>query len=115
MMVIWLGISWWALQAQPQQPGGTWRLILGLLPFVFFFVLLYVLFILPTQRQQKKHRQMIARLKVGDKVVTNSGIYGTIVKVGDRTFKLRVADRVIITIDKTAIAGPQPTESESDV
>ncbi len=104
------------LQPQPAPGGdGALRFLLSLLPLVFFLVIAYVFLILPTQRQQKKHRQLLAGLKVGDRVVTNSGIYGTIVKVGDRTFKLRVADKVVITVEKSAVAGLQPAESEAEV
>lgn len=101
----------------PPAPGGdgALRFLLSILPLIFFFVIAYVFLILPTQRQQKKHRQLLANLKVGDRVVTNSGIYGTIVKVGEKTFKLRVADKVVITIEKSAIAGLQPAESEAEV
>lgn len=108
------GLAW--LQNPPAPQGnGLLRFLLSILPLVFFFVVAYVFLILPTQRQQKKHRQMLASLKVGDRVVTNGGIYGTIVKVGEKTFKLRVADKVVITVEKSAIAGLQPAESEAEV
>jgi preprotein translocase subunit YajC len=101
----------------PPSPGGDGilRFLLSILPLIFFFVIAYVFLILPTQRQQKKHRQLLASLKAGDRVVTNSGIYGTIVKVGEKTFKLRIADKVVITVEKSAIAGLQPAESEAEV
>jgi preprotein translocase subunit YajC len=99
----------------PAQGDGLLRFLVSILPLVFFFFIFYIFLILPTQRQQKKHRQLLASLKVGDRVVTNSGIYGTIVKVGEKTFKLRVADKVVITVEKSAIAGLQPAESEAEV
>jgi preprotein translocase subunit YajC len=48
-------------------------------------------------------------LKNGDKVVTNSGIYGTIAGIKDNSFQLKVADQVKIEIAKSAIASLQAT------
>ncbi len=45
--------------------------------------------------------------KVGDRVVTSGGIYGTVVRIADRSVKLQVADKVNIEISKAAIAGLQ--------
>ncbi|HUO34041.1 MAG TPA: preprotein translocase subunit YajC [Candidatus Acidoferrum sp.] len=92
------------------QPGG-----LGvLLPILFIIPIFYVLMILPAQRRQKKVNQMHAALKNGDKVITNGGIYGTIVGVESEAIQLRIADQVKIKVSRSAIAGLQaepPKES----
>ncbi|HTZ72573.1 MAG TPA: preprotein translocase subunit YajC [Candidatus Aquilonibacter sp.] len=92
------------------QPGG-----LGvLLPILLIIPIFYVLMILPAQRRQKKISQMHAALKNGDKVITNGGIYGTIVGVEPEAIQLRIADQVKIKVSRTAIAGLQaepPKES----
>ena len=68
-------------------------------------VLFYFLLIRPQQRRQKQHQQLMANLKTGDRVVTNSGIHGLIANVKETTFMLKVADNVKIEIDKSAVAG----------
>mgnify|MGYP005845657757 CR=1 FL=1 len=76
----------------------TWLYIAGL------FAILYFLMIRPQQQRQKKHQEMIRSLKTDDRVITVGGIYGTIVKIKDKSIVLKVADNVRIEFSKTAIA-----------
>jgi preprotein translocase subunit YajC len=59
------------------------------------------------QRKQKKVQQFIEALKVGDRVVTTSGIYGQITRISDKSVKLQIADKVQIEISKAAVGGYQ--------
>jgi preprotein translocase subunit YajC len=77
------------------------------LPLILIMVIFYFLLIMPAQRRQKKTNQMLQALKNGDKVITNGGIYGTIVGLEDQTVQLRVADQVKIKLSKNAIVGLQ--------
>lgn len=96
------------LAQSPQQPGG-----LGLfLPLLILIPIFYVLMILPAQRRQKKVNQMLAALKNGDKVITNGGIYGTVVGLENDAVQLRIADQVKIKISRNAIAGLQAEPSK---
>src|SRR6202034_196823 len=70
-------------------------------------VIFYVLLILPAQRRQKKTQAMLGALKNGDKVVTNGGLYGTIVGLEDDAVQLRIADNVKMKVARNAIAGLQ--------
>jgi preprotein translocase subunit YajC len=79
-------------------------LLVSLFPFILVFLVMYVLIILPQQKQQKKHRQMLTNLKKNDEVVTIGGVHGTIVNVKEKTFILRIDDNVKVEIDKSAIA-----------
>ena len=77
-------------------------------------VIFYFLMILPAQRRQKKVTEMLKALKTGDKVITNGGIYGTIVGLEDEAVQLRVAEQVKMKVARSAIAGLQtepPKES----
>src|SRR5208282_1939034 len=67
----------------------------------------------PQQRRQKKIQQMQHELKAGDKVITSSGIYGTIVGVEDETVQLRIAEQVRIRLSRQSIAGLQTESKES--
>jgi preprotein translocase subunit YajC len=67
---------------------------------------------MPQQRRQKQAREMLAALKAGDKVITNGGIYGTIVGIEGDAVQLRIADQVRIKVARSAIAGVQPETKE---
>jgi len=82
---------------------GANQSLYTLLYVVVLFALLYFLLIRPQQTRQKKHQQMIRSLKVNDQIVTIGGIYGTIVKVKEDTFMVRIADNVRIEILKSAV------------
>jgi len=87
----------------PGQPGG----IALFLPLILIMVIFYFLMILPAQRKQKKVNAMLQALKNGDKVITNGGIYGTIVGLEDDAVQLRVAEQVKMKVARNAIAGFQ--------
>jgi preprotein translocase subunit YajC len=74
--------------------------LLSLLPLILIFAVFYFLLILPQQRKQKQHQKLLTELQKGDRVVTTSGIYGTITNVKDHTFLLLIADGVKVEIDK---------------
>jgi preprotein translocase subunit YajC len=78
-------------------------------------VIFYVMLILPQQRQRKKTQAMLEALKNGDKIVTTSGIHGTINGIDGDTVILKIADTgssaVKIRISRSAIAG---IEAEPD-
>jgi preprotein translocase subunit YajC len=80
------------------------------LPLVAMFGIMYFLVIMPQQKQRKKMAEMLAAVKNGDKVVTTSGIYGTINGIDGDTFILKVADNVKIRIARAAIAQVEASE-----
>ncbi len=85
---------------------------------VVFFVILYFLMIRPQQKRQKQLNETLNALKAGDRVMTTSGIYGTIDSIVDgQTFMLTIASGVKIQIARAAVASrldanPMPTMSE---
>jgi preprotein translocase subunit YajC len=85
------------------QPSG----IALFLPLILIMVIFYFLMIMPAQRRQKKVAEMLRNLKTGDKVITNGGIYGTIVGLEDDSVQLRIAEQVKIKVSRAAIAGLQ--------
>lgn len=88
-------------------------MVIQLAPFLIIGVIFYLLLIRPMQTRQKKLNAMITALKNGDKVITNSGIYGVVAGVKDNTLILKIADQVKIEIAKNAIAGMQSTQEPS--
>lgn len=84
--------------------GSSSGTLLSLVPFVLIFVIFYFLLILPQQKRQKAQRAMLDDLKKGDKIITASGIWGTIANLGKETVTLQVADNTKIKIQKEHIA-----------
>jgi preprotein translocase subunit YajC len=77
------------------------------LPFAMIFAIFYVLILLPMKRRQKKIQEFQSALKVGDKVVTTSGIWGQITDIDDKTVQLQIAEKVRIRMARQAIGGLQ--------
>ncbi|RMG45873.1 MAG: preprotein translocase subunit YajC [Acidobacteria bacterium] len=78
----------------------------GLMPLVLIMVIFYVLIILPERKRRKKLQELINNLKVGDKVVTSGGIYGTILSLRDDRLIIK-SDQAKLEISRNAVAGLQ--------
>ncbi|MDQ1639096.1 MAG: preprotein translocase subunit YajC [Pyrinomonadaceae bacterium] len=85
----------------------------GLLPMLLIIGVFYVLLIRPQQKRQKELQQTISQLKTGDRVVTTGGIIGTITTVRDTSFLIRSADKSILEIARSAVAGIDEEEKKS--
>ncbi len=85
----------------PSSMSGT---LLSLAPFVLIFVIFYFLVILPQQKRTKQQKALLEALKKGDKVVTASGIWGTLTNLGKETVTLQIADSTKIRIQRDQIA-----------
>jgi preprotein translocase subunit YajC len=96
-------------QAAPAPEGST---LMGMLPIILMFVILYFLMIRPQMKRQKEHRNLIAALAKGDEVVTAGGILGRVSKVQHSYITLEVADLadkpVEMVIQKTAVSAVLP-------
>ncbi len=84
--------------------SGTSNPLVSLLPLILIFAVFYFLLILPQQKKQKQHQQLLNSLKKGDRVITSSGIYGTISNIKDNNvISLVIADGVKVDIEKSHI------------
>jgi preprotein translocase subunit YajC len=93
------------------QPGqGPQSLWVSLLPFALMIGIFYVLVLLPMRKRQKKVQDFQAGIKVGDRVITTSGIYGTVTKLEERSVQIQIADKVRIEVARAAIGGLQGEE-----
>lgn len=75
-----------------QAAEGAAGSLMGMLPIVLMFVILYFLMIRPQMKRQKEHRNLLAALAKGDEVVTAGGILGRVVNVGDAYVTLEVSN-----------------------
>jgi len=79
---------------------------------ILVFGVFYLLLIRPQQRKQKQLQSTIAQLKAGDRVITTGGIVGKITEVRDTSFLIRSADKTILEIARTAVAGVDAEEAK---
>lgn len=99
-----------AAQEAPKQSGG-------LNPIFMMLILLaamYFLMIAPQRKQKKQREQMMAALKEGDRIMTQSGVYGTIKKIKEDSIRLQIDDQTKTTIEitKNAVAMIAKAEEE---
>ncbi|MGO3890761.1 MAG: preprotein translocase subunit YajC [Paenalcaligenes sp.] len=74
-----------------QAAAGGENALVGMLPIILMFVILYFLMIRPQMKRQKQHRNLVANLGKGDEVITTGGLLGKISKVQDNYITLEVA------------------------
>lgn len=102
-----------------QDGGGGMGGLEPLIPLVLIFVVFYFLLIRPQQRKAKAHREMIAGLRRGDRVVTSGGIVGQVQRViGDTELSVEIAEGVRVRVMRSMIAElatrPEPSRARDD-
>ncbi len=111
MMSGMASIAW----AQGTGGGGSGSgTLLSLIPFVLIFVIFYFLLILPQQKRQKQQKALLDNLKKGDKIITASGIWGTVTNLGKTTVTLQIADNTKIKIQKDHVLKLRSDEDEKE-
>lgn len=94
----------YAMGGMPQAQGGAQPSpIMSMMPIILIFIIFYFLLIKPQQKRQKEHQEMVKTLKKNDEVITNGGIYGTIVNVKENSVVLRVDDNCKMEIQKNSV------------
>src|SRR5579862_1232649 len=81
--------------------------LLQLVPFVLILGIFYFIILLPSKRKQQKVQEFLDGLKVNDKVITTSGIFGQVTRLGEQSVQLQIADKVRIEVSRAAIGGLQ--------
>jgi len=84
--------------------GGAAGGLIGFVPILLIFVIMYFLMIRPQQKKVKEHKSMVEALRRGDKVVTSGGIIGKVVKVEDAEVEVELAPNVKVRVVKSTIA-----------
>jgi len=95
-------------------PGAGVNPLVQLVPILLVFAIFYFIILLPTKRKQKKLEEFLDSLKVGDRVVTTGGIYGSVTKVNDKSVQLQIANNVRVEVSRNAIVGYQGQEALVD-
>ncbi|MBK7136758.1 MAG: preprotein translocase subunit YajC [Rhodocyclales bacterium] len=97
----------WA-QAAPAAGGDPTSGLMGMLPIILMFVVLWFLMIRPQMKRAKEHKAMVEAMQKGDEVLTNGGIAGRITKVGETYIAVEIADNVEISLQKAAVTAILP-------
>ena len=88
--------------------GGGGDSLMGFLPIILMFVLLYFLMIRPQMKRAKEQKAMIEALQKGDEVVTAGGIVGRITKLSDQYVTVEVAPSTEVVVQRSAVQVPLP-------
>ena len=113
LLVTLSSIAAFAQEAAPadQQGGG----IMGFLPIILLFVVMWLFFIRPQSKERKKMEEMRKALKKGDKIITTAGIIGTVTNIEDSTgyVTVRTSSTTLIEFEKGAILRVLNAEAKS--
>ena len=81
------------------------QMLIQLMPLFLIFAIFYFLLIRPQQRRAKEHREMVAAVQRGDKIVSSGGVRGRVVKViGDTDVEVEISSGVNVVMIKSTIA-----------
>jgi preprotein translocase subunit YajC len=94
--------------AYAQAASGGDAGIMGFLPIILMFVLLYFLMIRPQMKRAKEQKAMIEALQKGDEVVAAGGVVGRITKLGEQYVTLEIAPNTEIVVQRGAVQVPLP-------
>ena len=100
--------------AMPPGGAGGNAVLTQVVFFAAIFAIFYFLLIRPQQKQKREREALLAAVKRGDKVVTSSGMHGTVTQLDENTVTLRVADQVRITFDRGAIGRVVEGQGDKD-
>ncbi len=74
------------------------------LPIIFMLVVFYFLIYKPQQKARQERENMLKRLRIGSRIITIGGIYGTIEDLDEDIVKLQIAENVIIEVGRAAVS-----------
>jgi len=94
--------------AQAATGGSTQDTLMGMLPLVLMFVVLYFVMIRPQLKRQKEHKAMVEALAKGDEVVTAGGFLGKVTKIGETYVGVELADGVEVQMQRSAVVQVLP-------
>ena len=75
---------------------------------VLLFAVFYFLLIRPQQKRAKEHKKMVAAVAKGDEVVTNGGLLGKVIEVGDSFLTVKIAEGVDVKLQRSSLSATVP-------
>jgi len=98
-------------QTAPAAGGDVQSSLMGMLPLVLMFVVLYFVMIRPQMKKAKEHKSMVEALAKGDEIVTAGGLLGKVAKLGDSYLGLEISNGVEVQIQRSAVVQVLPKGS----
>jgi preprotein translocase subunit YajC len=101
-------VTFLALAAPPREGeagAGQGAMMMNFLFIGMMVLVFYLLIWRPNAQRQKKHKQMLADLKKGDRIVTNGGLFATVLNVKEDRLVCSIADGVKVEIARNAVSG----------
>jgi preprotein translocase subunit YajC len=83
------------------QSGGLGAFV----PLIIIFAIFYFLLIRPQQKKAKQHKEILAALKKGDRVVSSGGLHGVITGLSDDVVTMEISPKVRVKVSRGSIAG----------
>ncbi len=75
------------------------------IPLILMFVIFYFLLIRPQQKKTKQHKELLAALKKGDRVVSSGGLHGVITGLTDDIVTMEIAPKVRVKVSRASVSG----------
>ena len=84
-------------------PNPTGQMLSMVGTLVVCVVMFYFLLIRPQQKQRKDQENLIKNVKTGDKILLNSGMFGIVSNVKEKSLMIKIADNVKVEVLKSAV------------
>ncbi len=98
-----------------EQPNAFVQLALTMVPMLLIFVVFYFFMIRPQRKKEKQVQEMLNNLKVGDRICTIGGIYGTIKQIKEDSVMLTVGKQdVTMWVARWGIRSVEEVSIEND-
>ena len=94
--------------------GGVQSMLPTIIMIASMLAIFYFLLLRPQQKQKQERERMLSAIKRGDKVVTTSGMFGTVTNLTDKTVTLRVADQVKLEFERGSVARVVEVQVDKD-
>lgn len=80
-------------------------IVLTIIMFLGYFIISPLLRYKGMQKNNEKHSKFLNDLKLGDKIVLNSGVFGKLLEKKDESYSIEISKGVIIEVLSSSIIG----------
>lgn len=101
--------------AQEVAPAGGEASLSSFIPLILIFLIFYFFIIRPQSKKYKEHQDMVANLKVGNKVIISNGIIGKVKSISKKEpiINVEIADDVVVSVERNSISDVVLEKKES--